>query len=83
MAKAIIFLIVIFAISWVIFRLVARKRRDPINIKSESESTMADAETTEDNSGWGTCKSCGQKRIIMKEGLCAYCWSTSQTQGLK
>jgi hypothetical protein len=83
MLKTILIILLIFVIVWIIFKLFIRKRRDNINLKSKSKVPMSGIETTQDNSRSGTCKSCGQRRIIMNEGMCAYCWSTSQTQGLK
>jgi hypothetical protein len=83
MLRTILLILLIFAIIWVIVKLFIRKRRDTTNLKSKPEFPIADIETTQDDSRWGTCKSCGQKRIIMNEEMCAYCWSMSQTHELK
>ena len=83
MLRTLLLILLIFAIIWVTVKLFIRKRKDTVNLKSKSELPVIDIEAKEDESKWGTCKSCGQRRIIMKEEMCAYCWSTSQTYGLK
>jgi hypothetical protein len=79
--KIIVFVLLIVGI-FAIFRLLTRRRHKPVDGKPKSEPLIAAVEK-EDKSKWGTCKSCGQRRIIMKEGMCALCWSTSQTYGVK
>ncbi len=79
--KILIFILLIIAI-FAIFRLLIKKRPGAIQQKPKSESLIAETEK-DDESKWGTCKSCSQRRIIMKEGMCALCWSSSQTHGLK
>ena len=83
MLRTLLFILLILAIIWVIVKLFIRRRTDAVNLKSKSELPVIDIEAKEDESKWGTCKSCGQRRISMKEDMCAYCWSMSQTQGLK
>jgi hypothetical protein len=80
MSIKIIILISLIVVILAIFRLLTRRRHEAIDRKPKSEP-LTPAE--EDESKWGTCKSCGQRRIIMKEGMCALCWSSSQTHGLK
>ncbi|MGE5443581.1 MAG: hypothetical protein ACM3SR_03150 [Ignavibacteriales bacterium] len=77
--KVIIFVLLIVVI-FAIFRLLTRRRHKPVDGKPKSEPLIV---AEEDESNWGTCKSCSQRRIIMKEGMCAFCWSSSQTHGLK
>lgn len=79
--KIIIFVLLIF-LMFVIFRLLTRRRYEPVDRKPKSGPLIAAVEKG-DESKSGTCKSCGQRRIIMKEGMCAFCWSSSQTHGLK
>ncbi len=80
MAIKIIILVLLIVVIFAVFRLLIRRQHKPVDQKPRSEP-LTPAE--EDESRWGTCKSCGQRRIIMKEGMCAFCWSSSQTHGLK
>jgi hypothetical protein len=80
MAVEIIIFVLLIVIMFAIFRLLTRKRHEPVDRKPKSGPFIA---AEEDESKWGTCKSCGERRIIMKEGMCALCWSSSQTHGLK
>jgi hypothetical protein len=77
--KIIIFLLLIIVI-FATFSILTRKRHDPISRKPKFEPLTP---PEEDESRWETCKSCGQRRIIMKEEMCAFCWSSSQTHGLR
>ncbi|MER3446292.1 MAG: hypothetical protein C4291_05345 [Candidatus Dadabacteria bacterium] len=80
MAIKIITFILLIVVIFAIFRLLTRRRHESVGRKPKLER-LTPAE--EGESRWGTCKSCGQRRIIMKEGMCAFCWSSSQTHGLK
>jgi uncharacterized paraquat-inducible protein A len=80
MAIKIIIFVLLIVVIIAIFRLLTKRRKETVDRKPKSEPFTP---TEEDESKWGTCKSCGQRRIIMKEGMCALCWSTSQTYGLK
>lgn len=82
MAIKTIILVLLIVVLFVIFRLLTRRRHKPVEGKPKSEPLIAAVEK-EDESKSGICKSCGQRRIIMKEGMCAFCWSSSQTHGLK
>jgi hypothetical protein len=82
MAIKIITFILLIVVIFALFGLLARRRHKPDDIKPKSEP-LTPAVEKEEVSKWQNCKSCGQRRIIMKEGMCAFCWSSSQTHGLK
>lgn len=82
MAIKILTFILLIVVMFAIFRLFTRKRHESDDMKPKSEP-LTPAVEKEEESKWRTCKSCGQRRIIMKEGMCAFCWSSSQTHGLK
>jgi len=59
------------------------RRRKGVGGRTGKPMILDENPSPEELSNLGTCKKCGEERIIVNEGMCAYCWSTSITSGLK
>ncbi len=68
----------------IIFSLNRYLRRwKDVEARSRKPMILDENTSSEESSNMGTCQKCGEERVIVNEGMCAYCWSTSITSGLK
>ena len=81
MVKLLILIGVVLVLAAFLWWMRSSRESAPAQVEEEENKYRV---KPEEQSDWGICKGCGEQRVIIRKdaGLCAFCWSTSQTKPL-